>query len=178
MDTSLLQTTLVIVVDPASKRVLLGRKRRGFGVGRITSYGGKVDPGEDALTCIRREFEEEAGLHLPKTAFEKVGEILFQIYYNGEETFFCHIFRVSLPLPSAAQETEEMTPHWFAQDALPLDEMWQDNPHWLPLALEGQCFRAEFAYHPDNQTLKSYHVRFTNTFEETEKNQQIGEGKD
>ena len=166
METDLLQTTLVIVVDVPGGRVLLGRKRRGFGEGRITSYGGKLDPGEDAPQCIQREFQEEAGLSLPVQAFEKVGEIVFHIHYNGEETFFCHIFRVNAALPGEARETEEMTPHWFPIQALPLGEMWADNPHWLPLAVSGQRFRAEFRYHPDNATLQSYHVRFADDFDE------------
>jgi 8-oxo-dGTP pyrophosphatase MutT (NUDIX family) len=165
MDSDLLQTTLVVVLDPADGRVLLGRKRKGFGAGRITSYGGKVDPGEDAAACVRREFAEEAGLLLPPEAFRKVGEITFTIDYNGEETFFCHVFRAAVPLPGEPRETDEMTPHWCRPEALPLAEMWADNPYWLPLALRGQPFRAEFLYHPDNRTLRSYHLRLLDGFE-------------
>ena len=34
-------------------------------------------------------------------------------------------------------ESEEIAPEWFSVDALPLDRMWQDAAHWLPVALGG-----------------------------------------
>jgi hypothetical protein len=32
-------------------------------------------------------------------------------------------------------ETEEMAPDWFAEDKLPFDKMWKDDPHWMPYLL-------------------------------------------
>ncbi len=39
------------------------------------------------------------------------------------------------------RETAEAVPLWFPVDALPYDEMWEDDRHWLPLLLAGKRFR-------------------------------------
>lgn len=44
--------TLVMVVQPG--RVLLGMKKRGFGVGRWNGFGGKVQAGETIEDAARR----------------------------------------------------------------------------------------------------------------------------
>ena len=43
-------------------------------------------------------------------------------------------------------ETDEATPHWFALDALPFDEMWADDRLWIPMMLAGQAFNARFVF--------------------------------
>ena len=42
------------------------------------------------------------------------------------------------------RETEEAIPLWFSVDALPYDEMWEDDRRWLPLLLAGQQFTGIF----------------------------------
>lgn len=44
--------TLVLVVQPG--KVLLGMKKRGFGVGKWNGFGGKVQPGETIEDAARR----------------------------------------------------------------------------------------------------------------------------
>ena len=44
--------TLVFVAD--ASRILLGMKKRGFGVGRWNGFGGKVDPGESIEAAAKR----------------------------------------------------------------------------------------------------------------------------
>ncbi len=43
-------------------RVLLGMKKRGFGMGKWNGFGGKVDPGETLLAAALREMQEESGV--------------------------------------------------------------------------------------------------------------------
>ena len=40
------QLTLLFVLEPEKKEVLLGMKKRGFGQGRWNGFGGKVQAGE------------------------------------------------------------------------------------------------------------------------------------
>jgi 8-oxo-dGTP diphosphatase/2-hydroxy-dATP diphosphatase len=58
--------TLVLVVDTchsvSSWRILLGMKKRGFGMGKWNGFGGKVEPAETVEDAALRELEEEAGL--------------------------------------------------------------------------------------------------------------------
>ena len=49
--------TLVFVVE--ADRVLLIRKKRGLGAGKINGPGGRLEPGETLLECAVREIQEE-----------------------------------------------------------------------------------------------------------------------
>ena len=51
--------TLVFLRD--ATRVLLGMKKRGFGVGKWNGFGGKVEPGETVVEAAAREVREECG---------------------------------------------------------------------------------------------------------------------
>ena len=53
--------TLVFVLDEA-RGVLLGMKKRGFGVGLWNGFGGKVEAGESVVAAAARELSEEAGI--------------------------------------------------------------------------------------------------------------------
>ena len=56
--------TLVLLRDKLSGDVLLGMKKRGFGVGKWNGFGGKVQEGETIRECARRETQEECGLEV------------------------------------------------------------------------------------------------------------------
>ena len=61
--------TLMFIVDEQTQKVLLIRKKRGLGAGKINGPGGKIDPGESSLDCAVRETQEELGV----TAFDPMG---------------------------------------------------------------------------------------------------------
>jgi 8-oxo-dGTP diphosphatase/2-hydroxy-dATP diphosphatase len=67
-------------------KVLLGKKKRGFGTGRWNGFGGKVEEGETIEESAKRETREEAGIDV--SDLEKVGiiEFEFQDSYNPEKT--------------------------------------------------------------------------------------------
>ena len=51
--------TLVFVLKPG--HVLLGMKKRGFGVGKWNGFGGKMHADESMVECAARELHEESG---------------------------------------------------------------------------------------------------------------------
>ena len=69
-------TTLCFPVRPDGK-VLLGRKKRGFGVRKWNGFGGKIEDGETFLQCAVRELREETGLMADEGDFELVGFLDF-----------------------------------------------------------------------------------------------------
>ncbi len=116
-------------------RLLLIRKKRGIGAGKINGPGGKVDPGELPLAAAIRETQEEIGV----TPIDPVlrGELLFR-FADGLR-LRCLIY-LAYDLLGEPYETAEAIPQWFPTDALPYDEMWEDDREWLPLLLTGQRF--------------------------------------
>lgn len=150
--------TLAVVVHPDHQQILMGRKLRGFGKGKITGYGGKQEPGETLVQTMRREFHEEASFLLPEEAFTHVGAVDFEFPYHPDWGFECHVFRVD-DFDQTPPVCDELDPIWVALDALPKGEMWADNAYWLTLAAHGEHFRAVFTYAADHEHLESYHVR-------------------
>jgi len=133
-------TTLCVVHQ--GDKVLLGMKKRGFGMGRWNGFGGKVEPGETIAAAARRETREEAGIEL--TDLEPVGRLDFE--FKGKEGVIeVNVFR-STDFTGTPVEGEEMKPQWFARDALPFAQMWPDDIIWFPLFLSGKKFTGRFLF--------------------------------
>lgn len=145
--------TLVMIYDDA--KILLAMKKRGFGAGRWNGYGGKVDESESIEQSAKRELSEESGIseeQLEDAKFISRGQITFTFEDNGNQ-LEVHLFSVD-GFSGEAQETEEMKPQWFAHKDIPYSEMWADDPHWLPLLLQGKNIRAEFTFdNKDDQNI-------------------------
>ncbi len=122
-------------------RILLIRKKRGLGAGKINGPGGKLDPGETALASAIRETQEEIGV--TPLDIEERGELHFQ--FADGYSLHCVVF-LAHDFTGEPIETDEAIPRWFATDAIPYDEMWADDRHWLPAMLAGQSFRACFEF--------------------------------
>lgn len=134
--------TLVFVVE--QDQILLIRKKRGLGLGKVNGPGGKLDPGEDAVTCARRECEEELGIRVGE--LDCMGEHKFQ-FVDGY-SIHCWVFR-TFSYEGEAIETDEAVPLWTALDEIPYDEMWEDDRLWLPLLIQGQRFSARWVFDDD-----------------------------
>jgi 8-oxo-dGTP pyrophosphatase MutT (NUDIX family) len=133
--------TLCLIHD--DNRVLLGKKKRGFGEGWWNGFGGKVMPDETIEEGMIREVLEESGLAL--TDHKKLGVIHFCFPDMIHEA---HIFR-GYPKHYDFIESEEMAPAWFDFDQIPYENMWPDDKDWLPLLLEGLYFRAKYDFNHD-----------------------------
>jgi 8-oxo-dGTP diphosphatase len=147
-----LRATLMFIVDEQAQTVLLIRKKRGLGAGKINGPGGKIDPGETSLECAIRETQEELGV----TAFEPVkhGELWFQ-FVDGL-ALHVDVFRATR-WEGEAIETPEAIPLWTPLNALPFDEMWADDRFWLAeLLIEKKHFTGKFLF--DDDTMLSNEV--------------------
>lgn len=133
--------TLTLVVRDG--RVLLGMKKRGFGMGRWNGFGGKVQEGETIEQAARRETEEECGVGI--TEMEKVGIHEFEFENSRGDILEVHVFRVDA-WTGEPVETEEMRPQWFDIEEIPYKEMWPDDIYWFPLFLAGKKFRTKFLF--------------------------------
>ncbi len=123
-------------------KVLLGMKKRRFGVGRWNGFGGKIEKGETLEQAATRELKEEVGIEAVK--MEKQGILEFS-FESDPAVLEVHIFRVT-EFRGEPIETEEMKPQWFHVDHIPFEQMWSDDIHWFPFFLAGQKFRGKFLF--------------------------------
>ncbi len=139
------RATLMFIVDEALGQVLLIRKKRGLGAGKINGPGGKMDPGETSMECAIRETQEELGV----TALNPVkhGELWFQ-FVDGL-ALHVDVFRAT-EWTGEAYETPEAIPLWTSLQALPFEEMWADDRFWLAeLLIEQRHFIGRFVFDDD-----------------------------
>ncbi|HSM69883.1 MAG TPA: 8-oxo-dGTP diphosphatase [Xanthomonadales bacterium] len=142
--------TLVFVIR--GDEILLIRKQRGLGRGKVNGPGGKLDPGEDALQCAARECEEELGIRVRN--LECMGEHKFQ-FIDGY-SIHCWVFRTS-DFEGEPHETPEAIPLWTRIDAIPFEEMWEDDRIWLPLVIQGRPFSARWVF--DDERMLDYDLK-------------------
>lgn len=134
--------TLLFVVRQG--QVLLIRKKRGLGAGKINGPGGRLQPGETPLDAAVREVTEEVCV-TPRGITEH-GELSFQ-FVDGY-SIHVHVFRAS-DCDGEARETPEAVPLWTPLDAVPYDEMWADDRIWLPHLFDRRSVRGRFLFDGD-----------------------------
>jgi len=142
--------TLLFVVRDG--QVLLIRKKRGLGAGKINGPGGHVHDGESPLACAVREVEEELGI--TPLGVEPCGELRFQ--FTDGLALLVYVFRAS-DCRGEPQESDEATPFWVPVEEIPFDCMWADDRHWFPLMLRGEPFEGRFAF--DGDTLLDFDLK-------------------
>ena len=148
------KATLCFVVR--DEQVLLIRKKRGLGAGKMNGPGGRIEPGESALRCAERETQEEIGV--TPLGLEELGELFFQ-FIDGYSLHVA-VFRAA-DCRGELIETPEASPIWTRIAEIPYAEMWQDDPFWLPLLLDRRPFRGYFTF--DEDRMLSHRVLGTDT---------------
>ena len=134
-------------------RVLLIEKKRGIGAGLYNGPGGKVEDGETPREAARREVREE--IRADPRSLAKAGELEF--VFGDEHYMTVHVYRAS-GVAGTPAETAEARPVWVDLDAVPYDEMWEDDRLWLPLLLDGRTVRGWFRFDADAETMWGSHV--------------------
>jgi 8-oxo-dGTP diphosphatase len=132
-------------------KILLIRKKRGLGAGKINGPGGRIEPGEEPHECAIRETSEEVGL--TPLDVQNRGELHFQ--FADGYSLHCTVF-VANEYTGELVETDEALPIWTPLESIPYEEMWADDIHWLPGVVSGGTFRGYF--HFDGEKMLSKHL--------------------
>lgn len=83
--------TLMFVVQDG--KILLIRKKRGIGAGKVNGPGGKFEPGETALQCVLREVREELCIDVADA--REMGVLNFSFTCGTIPEIRCHVFMAS-----------------------------------------------------------------------------------
>ena len=136
--------TLLFVVRGAE--ILLIRKKRGLGAGKINAPGGRIEAGESALDCALRELEEELRVRARAEEVAELGELSFQ-FVDGY-SIHVHVY-LATDFDGTPIETDEAIPLWTPRAELPYDEMWADDILWLPHVLDGHRIDGRYIFDGD-----------------------------
>jgi len=146
------RATLTFVIRESE--ILLIRKKRGLGAGKINGPGGKLEPDESPLDCAIREVEEEVGV--TPIDPEHRGELRFQF----SDGYAIHVYVFTADgCHGKVCETDEAIPVWTRLDAIPYPEMWADDELWIPPMLEGRRFSGCFLF--DDDEMLGHRLEFT-----------------
>ena len=123
--------------------ILLGKKKRGFGLGKWQhTFAGKAEPEDEGRTeaTAARELAEEIGLAVGEEDLSLVAVLRYTFGEAlGLKAMEVRVYSAECErFAGVPRESEEIAePRWFDAGSLPLDEMWSDNALWLPEVLDG-----------------------------------------
>jgi 8-oxo-dGTP diphosphatase len=134
-------------------RVLMIRKKRGLGAGKINGVGGKLEPAETELAGIQREALEELRI----TLIDPEARARLHFQFQDGYSLRCTVY-VATRFEGEPQATPEADPLWFDINDLPFAEMWEDDRLWLSQLLNGQRFQGYFLF--DGERMLSYLIEW------------------
>jgi len=140
--------------------ILLAMKKRGFGKDLWNGVGGKIEANETIEQALVRECQEEIGV--TPLEFRKVAIHEFD-YADKDDPVVVHTYLCNEWL-GEPNETEEMRPQWFNLSAIPYEQMWPDDQHWLPQVLAGKRLRTHFTFNAAEE-LQAYAVKEVTTLD-------------
>ena len=145
-----LSTLVLILRKEPVPEILLGFKKVGFGKGKYTGFGGKVQIGETIPEAASRELLEESGIQISPDQLRL--QAILEFHFPEKLTWSqeVHLFIADDPGIEPI-ESNEMSPRWFRYDEIPYLQMWDDSHYWLPQALAGEKFQAIFTFKVDNE---------------------------
>ena len=141
--------TLAYVLSPDRARVLLvHRNRRADDAhkGKYNGLGGKLEPHEDVVACIRREVREESGLEC--LALTLRGTISWPGFgKGGEEDWFGFVFRIDEYSGEPWPQNDDGPLVWVEVGRVLELPLWEGDRHFLPLVFaDGPAFHGVMPY--------------------------------
>jgi 8-oxo-dGTP diphosphatase len=141
--------TLAYVFSPDGRRVLLVHRNRRPAdphFGKYNGLGGKLEPGEDVVACVRREIREESGLECEELTLR--GTISWPGFGKHGEDWFGFVFRVDRWSGASRMDNPEGDLVWVEIDRVPHLPLWEGDRHFLPLVFDrgGRQFHGVMPY--------------------------------
>lgn len=141
--------TLGYVFSPDGRRVLLIHRNARAGdphLGKYNGLGGKLDPLEDVVACMRREIREEAGIECEQ--LELRGTISWPGFGKDGEDWFGFLFRITAFSGTIIDRNPEGDLEWVDVDRVLELPLWEGDRYFLPLLFDpaGRPFHGVMPY--------------------------------
>ena len=128
---------LGFILSPDRKKTLLVhriKREDDLHFGKYNGLGGKMEPGEDIVTCIRREILEEAGIICEDITLR--GTINWHGFGARGEDWFGFIFLVQKFSGEPCSTNNEGDLIWKDVAELHTLPMWDGDRYFLPLVFD------------------------------------------
>ena len=142
--------TAVLCYIVKDSQVLLIHKKTGLGKGLINAPGGRINDDETAAEAAVRECREETGI-MPLDLEHRA---ILNFQFTDGYSLRGHVFFAS-DCSGDMQQTAEADPFWIPVSEIPYDQMWEDDRHWLPRALDGTFIIGKFIFDGETMVSKS-----------------------
>lgn len=129
--------TLGYVLSPDGKSVLLIHRNArpdDAHFGKFNGLGGKLEPGEDVVACIKREIREEANLECQSIRLRCT--INWPGFGKHGENWFGFIFVIDRWSGTPPASNAEGTLEWRPIDSLLSLPLWPGDRHFVPLVFD------------------------------------------
>ncbi len=129
--------TLGFVLSADAERVLLVHRNarpEDMHLGKYNGLGGKMEPAEDALSCMRREIREEAGIEC--TRIELRGTINWPGFGKKGEDWLGFLYLIHAFEGEPHIRNEEGDLEWIEISRLHELPMWEGDRLFLPLVFD------------------------------------------
>lgn len=129
--------TLGYVLSPDRQKVLLIHRNArpdDQHLGKYNGLGGKMQPDEDVVSCMRREIREEAGIECTQLTLR--GTISWPGFGPKGEDWLGFVFLIDRFEGTPATSNPEGTLSWVDIQDLPGLPMWEGDRHFLPLVFD------------------------------------------
>jgi 8-oxo-dGTP diphosphatase len=129
--------TLGYVLSPDGTKVLLihrNARPNDAHLGKYNGLGGKMEPGEDVVSCMRREIREEAGIEC--TELRLRGTINWPGFGPKGEDWLGFIFRIERFEGTPHERNVEGTLSWVPVKDIMSLPLWDGDRHFLPLVFD------------------------------------------
>lgn len=129
--------TLGFVVSPDRQRVLLVHRNARANdehLGKYNGLGGKMESGEDVVSCMRREIREEAGIECISMTLR--GTLNWPGFGKNGEDWLGFLFLITEFEGSPPARNEEGDLEWIELSKLDALPMWEGDRHFLPMLFD------------------------------------------
>jgi 8-oxo-dGTP diphosphatase len=126
--------TLGYILSPDRRQVLLvhrNRRPEDAHYGKYNGLGGKLDPDEDVVACLRREIREEAAIECERVLLR--GTISWPGFGKEGEDWFGFIFRIESWSGMPFRENADGPLEWVDVARIAELPLWEGDRYFLPL---------------------------------------------
>lgn len=126
--------TLGYILSGDRRRALLVHRNRNPDDqhrGKYNGVGGKLEPGEDVVACIRREVMEEVGVECVSLRLR--GTVSWPGFGKNGEAWFGFLFVIDAVAGEPFTSNAEGDLEWVDLETIYDLPMWEGDRHFLPL---------------------------------------------